>query len=80
MTEPGTSILDSALMKTTALTERMNLEFRFELYNLFNHPAFAIPNNTGSSASARTFSGSAGAITSTAIDNREIQFGLKLMF
>ena len=34
---------DFSLFKKTQLTERLNMELRFEAYNLFNHPNFANP-------------------------------------
>jgi hypothetical protein len=34
---------DFSLFKKTALTERLNMELRFEAYNLLNHPNFANP-------------------------------------
>lgn len=34
---------DFSLYKKTQLTERINMELRFEAYNLFNHPNFANP-------------------------------------
>ncbi|HMI51804.1 MAG TPA: carboxypeptidase regulatory-like domain-containing protein [Candidatus Saccharimonadales bacterium] len=34
---------DFSIFKKTNLTEHMNLELRFEAYNLFNHPNFASP-------------------------------------
>jgi hypothetical protein len=33
-----------ALLKSTQLTERVNLQFRAELYNVFNHAQFLTPN------------------------------------
>jgi hypothetical protein len=54
------------------LTERVNLQFRAEAFNLFNHPNFNLPDNFFPSP---TF----GRITS-ARDPRHIQFGLKLLF
>ena len=33
-----------ALAKSTPLTERVNLQLRAELFNIFNHPNFALPN------------------------------------
>ena len=36
--------LDFAVNKTTALTERVNLQLRAEFFNIFNHPNFALPN------------------------------------
>jgi hypothetical protein len=37
---PGINNFDMALVKNTMLTERMNLEFRAEFFNLFNHAQF----------------------------------------
>ena len=37
---PGINNFDMALVKNTLLTERMNLEFRAEFFNLFNHAQF----------------------------------------
>jgi len=34
---------DFSIFKRTQLTERLNMELRFEGYNLFNHPNFASP-------------------------------------
>jgi hypothetical protein len=42
---PGVNNWDTTLSKTTALTERIKLQFRFETYNLFNRVQFAKPNN-----------------------------------
>ena len=43
---PGRTNFDLALAKTTAITERVNLEFRVEAFNLFNHAEFANPDTT----------------------------------
>jgi hypothetical protein len=67
------------LVKDTAISERIKLQFRWELFNLLNHPVFSVPNNSVFSSS-RTYSGSGGQVTTTLIDNREMQFGLKLIF
>jgi hypothetical protein len=40
---PGINNWDMALLKDTSLTERMNLQFRAELYNVFNHAQFLTP-------------------------------------
>ena len=55
---PGRTNLDLALAKTTAITERINAEFRIEAFNIFNHAEFANPDTNPNS---NTF----GAITST---------------
>ncbi|MGI8732130.1 MAG: TonB-dependent receptor domain-containing protein [Pyrinomonadaceae bacterium] len=69
---PGFQNVNASLVKNTNLTERVNLQFRAEVFNLFNHPNFNLPDNFLGSP---TF----GRITS-ARDPRHIQFGLKLLF
>ena len=53
--------------------EGHQLLFRAEAFNTFNHPQFGAPNATQGS-------GIMGAITSTNIDNRELQLALKYIF
>jgi hypothetical protein len=43
---PASPQLDLALAKTTAISERVNLEFRVEYLNVLNHPEFAQPTST----------------------------------
>jgi len=69
---PGFQNVNASLMKNTALTERVNLQFRAEVFNLFNHPNLNLPDNfLGSPTFGRI---------SSARDPRHIQFGLKLTF
>jgi hypothetical protein len=69
---PGYQSVNASLVKNTHLTETVNLQFRAEVFNLFNHPNFNLPDNFLGSP---TF----GQITS-ARDPRHLQFGLKLLF
>ena len=69
---PSYQNVNVSLMKNTHFSERVNLQFRAEAFNLFNHPNFNLPDNFLGSP---TF----GRITS-ARDPRHIQFGLKLLF
>ncbi len=69
---PGFQTVNVGLSKNTSLSERFELQFRTEVFNLFNHPNFNLPDNFLGSP---TF----GRITS-ARDPRHIQFGLKLLF
>ncbi|HTC87527.1 MAG TPA: carboxypeptidase regulatory-like domain-containing protein [Bryobacteraceae bacterium] len=75
---PGLTDVDASLFKTTSITERTNLQFRAEVFNVMNHPNFGTPNATVFSSGA--ISPSAGLITTTATTSRQIQFGLKLIF
>ena len=70
---------DFSVKKTTPITETVRLEFRAETFNVFNHPTFsAMSTNLFTSSGARQ--GSAGRLTSTLTDSRQIQFGMKLSF
>ncbi len=69
---PGFRSVNASLIKNTHISERFNLQFRAEAFNLFNHPNFDLPDNFMGSP---TF----GQITS-ARDPRHLQFGLKLLF
>ena len=74
---PGQHNWDLSLIKRTkvgGLREDASLEFRTEFFNMFNHPQFANPSDTG--ANNPTF----GLITSTTVNPRLIQFALKYTF
>ncbi len=76
--QQGITNFDFAVFKKTAITERANIEFRTEFFNLFNHPQFGPPNGTCCTANNPNF----GVVNST-IGNaqaRLIQFALKFEF
>jgi hypothetical protein len=79
LTAPGLANLDASLFKTTQLTERMNLQFRAEFFNLTNRTNLSIPSTTVLLPDG-TPAGSAGKISRTSNQSRQIQFGLKLSF
>ncbi len=72
---------DVSLAKVTKITERLNTEFRAEVFDLFNHPNFGNPGLT-----AQTGSSTFGIIQGTrnptgdAGSSRQIQLSLKLLF
>ncbi len=70
---PGIISFDTSLNKKFNFTETKYLEFRTEIFNAPNHPIWNPPGNQ-----LRT--PNYGVITSTKIDSRQIQFGLKLVF
>jgi hypothetical protein len=68
---------DFGLAKNTKFTERFGMEFRWEIFNLFNNVNFATPNNViGDPGSGTDFN----RITDTVGGPRVMQFGLKLKF
>lgn len=85
-TGPGLGDVDFSVFKNTRITERVNLQFRAELFNLLDRTNLGSPNaivfvNNGTAA-APNFqpNPSAGLITTLATTPRQVQFGLKLMF
>jgi hypothetical protein len=66
---------DLILSKQFEIGENQRLQFRMEIFNLFNHPIFRFPNvvNIGTPS---TFT----RITETAIPARLIQFGVRYSF
>jgi hypothetical protein len=43
---PGMDTWDVAMMKNFPFRERYNVQFRWEMYNAFNHPNFGLPDTT----------------------------------
>jgi hypothetical protein len=76
---------DFSLLKTFNITERFKAQFRFDAYNLFNHPVLAIP---GTQCLDCFGTASAGQITDIEADSapgapvgmRQLQFGFRVVF
>ena len=71
---PDQQDFDIALIKTTPVTERVKLIFRWEIFNALNRPNFANPSNDVSTPS--TFS----VISGLTVNARIMQYALKLEF
>jgi len=73
--QDGVKNFDFSVFKRTTFGpgERMNLEFRTEFFNIFNHAQFAAPNTTQVSPNF-------GVVTSTLGNPRQVQFGLRFAF
>lgn len=89
-TGPSLATWDFSVLKDMRFTEKMNLQFRAELFNLLNRANFNTPNlitdvllpgaTPGSTSTTPVISPAAGVITSTSTSSRQVQFGLKLLW
>ena len=83
LTGPGLFTMDLALIKDLKLRERASLQFRTEVFNVFNHPNFGLPNTdlfVPDGTGEGSVSPIAGRITNTTTPGRQIQFGVKILF
>ena len=71
--QDGTNALDASMLKRFPIREGKYVQFRFETFNLLNHPTFAQPNTTANNTGF-------GMITSTSNRPRTIQAGLRIVF
>jgi hypothetical protein len=81
---PGYWNLDTAVTKNfnlSSIRENMRLRFRWETFNLFNHPNFDIPGFNPQGGPTNTDrAGTLGQVESTLGTERVMQFGLRLEF
>jgi hypothetical protein len=78
---PGMVNIDLSLGKSFRLGEQRALQFRAEVFNLANHPNFAVPSGQVAFTNAQSaVAPTAGRITSTVTTSRQIQLGVKLTF
>jgi Carboxypeptidase regulatory-like domain/TonB dependent receptor-like, beta-barrel/TonB-dependent Receptor Plug Domain len=76
---PGIIMVNPSLSKVFHVNERIHLQFRAEMFNLLNHPNFAIPSQRTVFSSSGPVA-SAGLITATTTSSRQLQLGLKMTF
>lgn len=85
-TGPGLGNWDFSVMKDTHVSERMSVQFRAEIFNLLDRANFNTPNLITAvllpapNPTVGVLSPSAGAVTSTSTNSRQVQFGLKLLW
>jgi hypothetical protein len=85
---PGFHRLDFSTFKDIPLNERFRLQFRAEMFNIFNHPNFSAPgfggNGVVSISGSTNFNnanfGEIGSTRDAPYDARQIQFALKLYY
>jgi hypothetical protein len=73
LNSPATDVFDASLVKDFPITESLKAEFRWEVFNVLNHPLFAAPSGDVST-------GAAAQITSLSGDPRVMQFALRVDF
>lgn len=73
LTGPYFNSTDLSLMKNFRITEKAKIQFRWEVFNVFNNTNFQVPVFQLDNANVGTYS-------QTANENREMQFALKILF
>lgn len=68
---PGTEQIDVSLLKRVSIRST-RIEFRWEIFNVLNHPNFGNPDTNISNATA--------GVISSADDGRNMQFGLRFVW
>jgi len=72
---------DMSLSKTFNITERYKAQFRFDAYNLFNHPVLALPNGCVDCSNGGQISDiEADSAPGAPIGMRQLQFGFRFTF
>jgi len=84
---PGLTNLDFSVVKNNyirRISESFNVQFRAELFNIMNHANFNVPSlgdtNTNMLGGDGQVNSSAGLLTQTTTDPREIQFAIKVIW
>lgn len=93
VTGPNFKSVDFSIVKNFPIGEKRALQFRAEMFNLFNRANFDLPSNSQDGEQIFTYipasgntparfdpTASVGRIFSTVGDSREIQFALKFIF
>jgi len=77
---PSYNNWDMVMSKDTTITERLKLQFRTEVFNLFNRTQFDQPGNLYQDPGTFGFSTATISQPDGTTSARQLQFGLKLLF
>jgi hypothetical protein len=79
---PDLKTVDLAFAKEARLTAGSRLEFRLEVFNLFNRANFGVPNLTAfaGAADGEAVLGSFGRIRNTTTSARQVQLGVRIRY
>jgi Carboxypeptidase regulatory-like domain/TonB dependent receptor len=76
---PGTVGFDFSILKTTKLTEKLNMQFRAEAFNIINHFNVGAPES-GINTTTPTTVGQSTLSQAPVVNPRQIQFAVKFDF
>jgi len=84
-TGPRAFFSDLSVQKNFPITERVNAQFRFDAYNVFNHPVLGFGSTQGNTCIDCAGAGQITAIEADASPNapngmRQLQFGFRVTF
>jgi hypothetical protein len=71
--------IDFSIFKVFQINERMHVQFRTEVFNLFNTPNFGTPEDAGNNNLGNAGFGTISTLNTTS-NPRQIQFALKFLF
>jgi len=82
---PGVTNLDGSIFRSFRVREKASLQFRWEVFNISNTPAFGNPGATASSATRNPdgtvkTTGGFTEITSASATERRMRFAIKILF
>jgi hypothetical protein len=77
---PGIVDFDLSVIKDTAISERLKLQFRGEAFNFVNHTNLGNPNASFSAGANGLNNSSTFGVITSARDPRIMQLGMKLIF
>jgi hypothetical protein len=80
LTGPGLATWDFSVIKDMHVFERLDLQFRAEIFNLLDRTNLDTPNLIVFTSAAGAPSPVAGTFTQTSTTSRQVQFGLKLLW
>jgi hypothetical protein len=77
---PGISQLDMGLSKFVSITEKLNLRFRADLFNVFNRAQYGAPNADISDSNFGTITSTISSYATGRGTPRELQLSAKIVF
>ena len=80
LTGPGLATWDFSVLKDIHILEKLDLQFRAEIFNLLNRANLDTPNLIVFTSATGAPSPVAGTFTQTSTTSRQVQFGLKLLW